>query len=118
MLQRSRQSLCQYQQILILLVLFATESESNGGTKSSHSHQRGRTKSGQMLFHVKAGPSRPLDSTELHIIEGDLHLPPWRDLLTYLFSLDHQDVDRDVLYGTHSRQGLRQPNPMLTLHLR
>ena len=42
---------------------------------------------------------------------------PGKTLLPYLSLLDHRDVDRDVLYGMHTRQGSRQPKPIFKLHL-
>jgi hypothetical protein len=116
MLRGSRQSSCQYQQMLTVLVWFATESVSDGGMKSSHPHQRGREKRPNPFFHVKVGPSRHLDSTAVQSFTSSRMIytdHTGKILLPYLFSLDHRDVDCDVLNGMHTRQGLRQPKPRL-----
>lgn len=42
---------------------------------------------------------------------------PGKILLLYPFSLGLWDFDRDVLYGMHARQGLRQPKPIFILHI-
>ena len=120
MLRGSRQSSCQYQQMLTVLAWFATESVSDGGMKSSHPHQRGREKRPNPFFHVKVGPSRHLDSTSVQSFSSSRMIytyHPGKTLLPYLSLLDHRDVDRDVLYEMHTRQGSRQPKPIFNLHL-